>query len=371
MSEFIPVNEPLLNGNEKKYLSECIDSGWISSEGPFVEKLEAGVSSRVGREHGIAVSSGTAALDVAVAALDLGKGDEVIVPTFTIISCVSSLVRAGVKPVLIDCDPDTWNMDVAKLEGLVSSATKAIMVVHIYGLPVDMDPVLELAEKHSLKIIEDAAELLGQSYYDRPCGSFGDISVFSFYPNKHVTTGEGGMLVTDSYEIAERCRSFRNLCFEAGKRFVHSELGWNYRMSNLQAAVGCAQLERLDETIVRKREIGNRYYSGLRHLHMVQLPLASTVYASNIYWVYGIVLSTDAGMDAKTVMQKLAEHKVGARAFFWPMHQQPVFNNMGLFSGIQCPVAEQIARYGLYLPSGVALTDKQIDRVIDIVSDIL
>ena len=243
---FIPVNVPLLVGNEKRYLEECIDSGWISSEGPFVERFEQGIAERVERKHAVAVTSGTAALDVAVEALGIRSGDEVIVPTFAIISCINQVLRSGAKPIFVDCDRATWNMDVSAIAEKISDRTKAIMVVHTYGLPVDLDPILALAERHGLKVIEDAAEMLGQTYRDRPCGSFGDISIFSFYPNKHVTSGEGGMVLTDDSDLAERCRALRNLCFRPDRRFVHDQLGWNYRMTNLQAAVGLAQLEQLD-----------------------------------------------------------------------------------------------------------------------------
>src|SRR5687768_8978158 len=259
MADFIPVNEPVLDGNEKKYLNECIDTGWISSEGPFIREFEERFAKRVGRAHGIAVCNGSAALDAAAAALDLQPGDEVILPTFTIISCASAISRLGAVPVLVDCDPDTWNMDVSRIEERITSRTRGIMAVHIYGLPVDMDPLLELADRHGLDVIEDAAEMIGQTYRGRPCGSLGRISTFSFYPNKHVTTGEGGMIVTDDDALAERCRSLRNLTMKSSRRFIHDELGWNFRMTNLQAAVGLAQLERLDEFVPRKRRIFGRY----------------------------------------------------------------------------------------------------------------
>ena len=287
--KFIPVNEPLLTGNAKKYLAECIDTGWISSEGPFVQRLEEEMSQRAGRKFGVAVTNGSAALDVAVAALGLGPGDEVILPTFTIISCAASIVRAGATPVVVDCDADTWNMTAEHVEEKITARTRAIMVVHIYGLPVDMDPIVTVAEKHGLKIIEDAAEMHGQTYKGKPCGSFGDISTFSFYPNKLVTTGEGGMVLTDDPVLAEKCRSLRNLCFQK-KRFVHEELGWNFRMSNLQAALGVAQLENLDDFVERKRRMGRRYSEMLSDISWLQLPLATTDYAKNIYWIYGLVL---------------------------------------------------------------------------------
>ena len=220
----IPVNTPTLLGNEKQYLLECIESGWISSEGPFVKQFEEKFSARVGRKYGIAVSSGTAALDVAVESLGIQKGDEVILPTFTIISCIHQIARIGAIPVLVDSDPETWNMDISQIESKITENTKAIMAVHIYGLPVDMCPLLKICEKHGIPLIEDAAEMIGQTYREKPCGSFGEISTFSFYPNKHITTGEGGMVVTDSVELAEKCRSFRNLCFQNRQRFMKPNL---------------------------------------------------------------------------------------------------------------------------------------------------
>jgi perosamine synthetase len=367
----IPVNEPLLDGNEQKYLIECIETGWISAEGSFVNRFEAQIAASVDRQYGIAVSNGSSALDAAVAALGIDRGDEVILPTFTIISCAAAIVRAGAIPVVVDADPVTWNMDVNQIEAKITPRTKAIMVVHIYGLPVDMDPISDLAAKYGLFIIEDAAEMLGQTYKNRPCGSFGDLSTFSFYPNKHVTTGEGGMVVTDDPHLATRCQSLRNLCFQPHQRFVHEELGWNLRMSNLHAAVGVAQLERLDESVARKRAMGRRYTELLADVPGIELPLTKTDYAENIYWVYGIVLKDEVPFDAKVAMQKLAESKIGTRPFFWGMHEQPVFHKMGLFERVSCPIAERLARRGFYLPSGLALTEAQIDRVTIALKEIL
>jgi perosamine synthetase len=262
-------------------------------------------------------------------------------------------------------------MDVAQVADRITPRTKAIMVVHIYGLPVDMDPLLALAERHGLKIIEDAAEMHGQTYRGRPCGSFGDLSIFSFYPNKHVTTGEGGMIVADDDRLAERCQSLRNLCFQPSRRFIHEELGWNLRMSNLQAAVGVAQLERLDEFVARKRRMGRRYTEQLAGVSGLRLPLAATDYAENIYWVYGVVLDDAVPMTAAEAMRRLGEQLVGTRPFFWPMHEQPVFRRMGLFQDDRHPVAEHIARRGFYLPSGLALSDAQLDSVCTAVRHVL
>lgn len=367
----IPVNEPLLDGNEAKYLVECIESGWISSEGPFVRRFEEGMAARVGRRHAIAVSNGSAALDAAVLALGISPGDEVIMPTFTIISCAAAVVRAGAVPVLVDADPITWNMDVAHIEARIGPRTRAIMVVHIYGLPTDMASVEALANRYGLQILEDAAEMHGQTCRGRPCGSFGALSTFSFYPNKHVTTGEGGMIVTDSDDLAERCRLLRNLFFRPPRRFVHDELGWNLRMTNLQAALGVAQLERLDEFVARKRSMGRRYTEALSGLKGIQLPLAADDTAQNIYWVYGIVLDDSVPFDAEEAMRRLAERGVGCRPFFWPMHEQPVFRRMGLFVDEHHPVSERLARRGFYVPSGMALTSEQIDSVVAALRELL
>jgi len=364
----IPVNQPLLDGNEAKYLAECIATGWISSEGPFVRNLEEGMAALVGQRHGIAVMNGSVALDVAVAALGIGPGDEVILPTFTIISCASAITRAGATPVVVDSDSLTWNIDATQIEAKITSRTKAIMVVHIYGLPVNMDPVLELAKRHGLKIIEDSAEQIGQEYRRasgevRQVGSFGDVATVSFYPNKHVTTGEGGMVLTSDETLAARCRDLRNLCFGKKQRFVHEELGWNFRMSNLQAAVGVAQLERLPQTIEKKRLIGAWYDELLGDIATVERLPPHTPYADNIHWVYGVVLKDSVPFDAEEAMRRLTAQGVGVRPFFWPMHEQPVLRKMGFFNDISCPVAERIARRGFYIPSGVALTRQQAEVV--------
>lgn len=371
MTDFIPVNEPLLDGNEKKYLLECIETGWISSEGPFIKEFEQKFAARMGRKHGIAVCNGTAAIDAAVEALGIGPGDEVIMPTFTIISCINQIIRNGAKPVLVDSDPITWNMDITQIESKITPRTKAIMVVHIYGLPVDMDPILDIAKRYGLMVIEDAAEMHGQTYKGKPCGSFGNISTFSFYPNKHITTGEGGMILTDDDELVEVCRSLRNLCFQPSKRFVHERLGWNLRMTNMQAALGLAQLERLDDFVERKRNMGAQYTELLKNSKGLRLPLVKTDYADNIYWVYGIVLDESLGIDAEEAMKRLWNEGVGTRPFFYPMHLQPVLKRMGLFENESHPVAERMYRKGFYVPSGLALTREQMINVSNGVKRVL
>jgi perosamine synthetase len=367
MNNSIPVNTPLFSGNELKYVTECIETGWISSEGPFVKSFEKKFSEYVHRSFGIAVSNGSAALDIAIRALNISNGDEVIIPTFTIISPAQSIVTNGAIPVLVDSDPVSWNMDVRQIEKKITSRTKAILVVHIYGLPVDMDPILALCAKYNLFLIEDAAEMHGQTYKGLPCGSFGDISTFSFYPNKHITTGEGGMIVCNNEALAERCRKLRNLAFEPiGRRFIHYELGWNYRMTNLQAAIGLAQLENIEIHINRKREIGLLYQEGLKNLVRFQLPLNKTDYAENIYWVFGLI--SESIELTNQAVNKLNRFNIGTRPFFWCMHEQPVFQKMGLFNNEKYPVAEKMARNGFYIPSGLGIRNCDIERVIKVLN---
>jgi len=368
---FVPVNEPLLNGNEKKYLIECIDTGWISSDGPFIKKFEDNLSHYFGRKYAIAVSNGTVAIDIAIDALDLQEGDEVIMPTFTIISCITGILRKRCIPVFVDQDSETWNMDVSQIESKITPRTKAIMVVHIYGLPVDMNPVLDIAKKYNLKVIEDAAEMHGQEYNGKKCGSFGDISTVSFYPNKHITTGEGGMIFTDDDKLAERCRSLRNLCFIPEQRFIHHELGYNARMSNLQAAVGLAQLERIEQSILKKRQIGHFYQDKLKDIDTIHLPVAEAEYAKNIYWVFGIVLKNANLSQTQSLMAELSKRGIGTRPFFWCLHEQPVLKKFGITVTDSFPVAENLSRCGFYIPSGLAITEEQMEYVVNNLTQIL
>jgi len=371
MNDFIPVNEPLLLGNEKKYLNECIDTGWVSSDGPFVERFEKDFAKKIGRKYAISVTSGTTALEASCMALGFGKGDEIIMPTFTIISCATAIIKSGAKPVLVDCSNTDWNMLPKEIEKKITLKTKAILVVHIYGLPCDMDEILRIAKKFNLKIIEDSAEMLGQTYKGQNCGTFGEVSTFSFYANKHITTGEGGMILTDDYDIAEKCRSLRNLCFQPEKRFIHEEMGFNFRMTNIQAALGLAQLEQLDYFIKKKKEMGRVYNELLSNLaNLIQIPIASNSCASNIYWVYGIVLKSK-DYSATKVIAKLKKEGIGTRPFFYPMHNQPVFKKKGLFIGESYRNSEIISKQGLYLPSGMKLSNDQIYKVAKKLKNIL
>tara|TARA_B110000211_G_C14051777_1_gene541555 strand:+ start:754 stop:1881 length:1128 start_codon:yes stop_codon:yes gene_type:complete len=373
MSGFIPVNIPLISeGNERKYVLECIDTGWISSEGPFVKKFEEQFASYFSSKHAITVSNGTVALDAAIEAIGIKPGDEVIIPTFTIISCASSVVKSGGVPVPVDCDPRLWNSTPHQIEAAITSKTKAIMVVHIYGLPVDMDPILDLAKKHGLLIIEDTAQAIGLKYKDRLCGTMGDVACFSFYPNKHITTGEGGMVMTNSDKIADKVRSIRNLCFQPEKRFFHEDLGSNMRITNIQAALGLAQLEQLDGFLIRKREIGKRYIKNLQHLsEYIELPVEKTEYAENCFWVFGILVKDDMKTSTKEIMAKLGENGIGTRPFFFPMHLQPALHKLGYCSQKGLNHSEYIAENGFYVPSGLGISNDEIDRVCNVLSKVL
>jgi perosamine synthetase len=321
-------------------------------------------------KHAIAVSNGTTALQVAIDCLDLEPGDEVIMPTFTIISCAMAIVTHGGVPVLVDSDPRTWCMDVGQVEAKITPRTRAIMPVHIYGHPVDMDPLIELAEKHGLLIIEDAAEVHGAEYKGRICGGLGDISTFSFYANKIVTTGEGGMVLANDDALAGKARRSRNLAFLPERRFLHKRLGYNYRLTNMQAAIGLAQVERIDSLVERKRRMGAAYNERLADIDVLQLPVEEP-WAKNVYWMYGLVLDESTGMDAVAFAEALMERDVQTRPFFLGMHEQPVFHEMGLYTDETYPVAERMARQGLYLPSGMALTMDQIETVCEVVHDVL
>ena len=358
---YIPVNTPLLKGNEKKYLNHCINSNWISSGGNYVVELEKSIAKKLGRKHAVAVSSGTAALDIAVTTLDLKKNDEIILPTFTIISCIHQIIRLGLKPIFIDCDKKTWNMDERLIEKKITKRTKAILVVHIYGLPVNFSKILRLAKKYNLKIIEDSAEVLGLKYKKKFCGNLGDISTLSFYPNKHITTGEGGMLLTDNSNYAKKFQSLRNLCFEK-KRFIHNDLGWNYRLSNLHAAVGMAQFEKLDTFIKKKREIGKLYNSLFKKFNFFDTQPDKLDYAKNIYWVYGIVLKKKYLSFKEIIIRELKKSGIETRPFFYPLHLQPILKKKISING-RYPNAENLYKSGFYIPSGLGLKNIEIRYV--------
>lgn len=374
----IPVNEPLLGDKELEYVTDCIKTGWISSAGKYIDLFEHRWAEYCGQKHGIAVSNGTTALDVAVRCLGLKPGDEVILPSFTIISCALAIVNNNARPVLVDCDPKTWTMDVSQVAEKITSKTRAVMPVHMYGHPVEMDPLLDLAEDHDLAIIEDAAETHGAEYLSsrgsakvwKRCGSFGTVNCFSFYANKLITTGEGGMVLTDDEELAKKARAYRDLCFQPPRRFYHEHLGNNYRLTNMQAALGVAQIERIDEIIAKKRWMADQYAKRLRTVEHLQLP-SEEAWARSVYWMYALTLSESSGMDNETFARELKNRGVDTRPFFIGMHEQPAFHRLGLFIDEEYPETERVSRQGLYLPSGLTITEEQIEAVTQAVKEVV
>jgi perosamine synthetase len=362
LAELIPVNEPLIGDREAAYVLDCVRSGWISSEGPYVTRFEEAWAAYCGTRYGVAVTNGTAALYAAFDALRLRPGDEVIMPSFTIIGCAHAIIAAGATPVLVDADPRTWCMDVDHVAVRITPRTRAVLAVHIYGHPVDMQPLRALAAQHKLTIVEDAAEAHGAEYRGARAGSLGDIACFSFYANKILTTGEGGMVLTSDPALAERVRSYRNLAFHSGRRFHHTEFGRNERMTALQAALGLAQVEDAGARVRRKREIGWRYTELLSGIDGLQLPVEMP-WANNVYWMYGMVIDAARGFDAAELARRLRRRGVVTRPFFVGMHEQPVLLDRGLFAGERFPVTERVSRQGLYLPSGLTLTAEQQERV--------
>ena len=365
MKKIIPVNRPLFSKLEKKYLNQCIDSGWISSGGSFILKFEDSFKKIVSRRYSATVSNGTAALDIAIKTLNLKKGDEIIVPNFTIISCLNEIIREGIKPIFIDADPNTFNIDSDQIESKITKKTKAILIAHIYGLPVNLDKIITLKNKYKLKLIEDCAEQLGQTYKKKPIGSFGDISTFSFYANKHITTGDGGMIVTNNKSYYKKFLELRNICFSLKKpRFIHDDIGWNYRMTNMQAAIGYAQLKKLRYFIKKKRKIGNYYSKELQKISDLQLPVLSNEFSKNIFWVYSIIIK-NKNLNAIKLSKNLKKKGIETRPFFYPMHMQPIIKKLKLIDKNQkFPVSEKIYRYGLYLPSGIGNTFDEVKEVV-------
>ena len=366
----IPVNQPHIPKNAEAYVLDTIRSGWFSSAGTYIDRFESEFASYIGSKHAITVTSGTAALHVALAGLDIGKGDEVILPDLTIISCPLAVTYTGATPVLSDVDPITGCMDPSCLEAKITKKTKAIMVVHLYGHPCDMDPILALAKKHHLFVVEDAAQAHGALYKGRKVGGLGDVGCFSFYANKLITTGEGGMVVTDSDTLATKMRLLKDLAHVPGKRFTHEEIGFNYRMTNMQAALGLAGLEEVGWAIEKKRRMAAIYTEGLKDIASLILPQEKP-YAKSVYWMYALVLAPHAGMTRDECRARLKEKGIDTRDFFVPIHRQPVYTSMKLFARESYPVSEDLSGRGFYIPSGLAITDLQQQEVIQVIRAIL
>jgi perosamine synthetase len=357
----IPVCEPMLSGKELEYVAECIKTNWISSKGKYIVEFEEKFSRYCGAKYGIATCNGTAALHLALASLGIKPGDEVIIPSFTMIATANAVTYTGAKPILVDSEMKTWNIDPNKIEEKITNRTKAIIVMHTYGHPVDMDPILEIAEKHGIYVIEDAAEAHGAEYKGRKVGAIGDVGCFSFYANKIITTGEGGMVVTNDEKIAEMCRLLRDQAFEK-KRFVHRYIGFNYRMTNLQAAVGVAQMEIIDKSVETRRRNARLYNSLLETVDGIVLP-PEAPWAKNVYWMYTILVENSFGISRDELMDYLMKKGIETRPTFYPMHLQPVYKNQ--YCGEKYPVAEYLGKHGINLPSANTLTREQIEYIVE------
>lgn len=365
MADFIPVCEPLLGGNELKYVTDAVSTGWISSSGSYVNKFEESFARYCGVKHGVAVCNGTVAIHLALAALGIGKGDEVIVPSFTMIATAFAVCYTGAVPVFVDADKDTWNIDVSKIEEKITAKTKAIIPVHIFGNPCDMDKISAIAKKHNLYIIEDAAEAHGAEFAGKKTGSFSDIASFSFFANKNLTTGEGGMVVTDNEDYYKRCRYFKNMCFpiDAPRVYKHDDIGFNYRMSNLHAAIGLAQTEKADE--YRAMRIKN---AGLYKELLSDCP--GVVFQKdqpnglNVHWMNAIVINpAEYGHSKDELIAHLKDNGIDTRLLFVSMGRQKSLKDYGCDCGGSFPVTDWLTENGFYLPSASNLTQEQIERI--------
>ena len=371
--KFIPVNKPLITKEDISYLNKSISKGWISSEGPEVKKFENDFSNFIGHKYSVAVSSGTAALEIAIKSLKLKKGDEVIIPNFTIISNAIAVLKENLNIKLIDCSIKDWNMNISEVKKKITKKTKAIIATHIYNFPLRVDILKKVCNKNKIILIEDAAEAIGQKLNNKLCGSFGDISIFSFYANKQITTGEGGMITTNNKKLFEKSKSLRNLCFGKKDRFNHEDIGWNYRMTNLQASLGVSQLKRIKSIVHKRHLVGKEYFQRLKYNKNIYIPETSRNYAKNIYWVIAFVITNNnLNIDAKKMMKKLITYGIQTRPFFWPMHKQKIFkekykiNTSGNYKN-----SEYISKYGLYLPSSLDIKSNQIKFICDKVNSIL
>ena len=368
--KIINVSEPKLSNKTKEYVLDCIQTEWISSSGSYLETFEKKWANYCNKKYAVSVTSGTAALIVALKSLNLKSGDEVIMPSFTIISCALAVIEAGGKPVLADCDLDTWCIQPNEIKKKISNRTKAILIVHMFGHPVNIDEINKITKKKKIVIIEDAAESHGSKFKKEVVGSFGKISCFSFYVNKLITTGEGGMALTNDNNLYNKMKNLRNLAFNKTRRFSHNEIGYNYRMTNIQAAIGLSQLEKITEHIKIKRQNTFLYNKILTSYDLpISLPTEKD-WAKSTFWMYGIVLKNKK-MTAKTLARKLFENNIETRPLFLGMHEQPVFKKMKLFKNESFPNTEYISKYGLYLPSGLRLSKSKIELICKTLKRIL
>jgi len=360
----IPVAAPVLGEKELEYVTDCVRSGWVSSLGEYVKRFESGFAAYCGVSHGVATHNGTVALHLALAALGIGPGDEVVVPTLTFVATANAVRYTGAMPVFVDSEEESWNIDPQAVARAITRRTRAIIAVHLYGHPAQMEPLQQLAEKHHLVLIEDAAEAHGARYKGQRTGSLGDVGVFSFYGNKIITTGEGGMIVTDDHTLIERCLFLENQAKSPGNPYWHAEIGYNYRMTNMQAALGVAQLERIDEFITARLRNAAHYRERLSGVPGLVMPPQAD-WAENVYWMFSVLVQPEFGADRTQVMAGLHRRGIETRPVFYPLHSLPMYD-----SGHRLPVAERIGLTGMNLPSGSGLTLDEVDIVCDALIDI-
>lgn len=362
---FIPIAAPVLVGNESMYVLDCLESTWISSTGQYIERFESAFATFCGVKHAVSCCNGTVALHLALMALGVGPGDEVIVPTLTFVATANAITYCGARPVFIDSESDTWNLDPDLLEDKVMPQTKGIIVVHLYGHPVDMDPVLAIARKHSLFVIEDAAEAHGAEYKGRRVGSLGDLATFSFYGNKIITTGEGGIVVTNDDSLASRVRQLKGQGMDPNRRYWFPIIGYNYRMTNVAAAIGLAQMEKAEWHIERRREVAKWYYEYLHTNPALILPVERD-WARSVYWMFSVVLAESLPLERDEVMMALSQQGIETRPFFYPMHTLPAYR--GLAEGQHFPVAYWLAARGINLPTWAGLTREDVAFVCQVLT---
>ena len=368
----IPVNIPNITESDIEAVQLCLKEGWISGDGPVVQAFEESLARSVNRGYGVAVSNGSDALDLALHVLGLKPGDEIILPSFAIISCLAPILRFGLVPVFVDSEPETWNLNAELLPDALSEKTRAILVVHTYGLAADMTKIMEFANFHNLKVIEDSAEAHGLFFNGMPCGSFGDLSTFSFYANKNVTTGEGGMVLTNDPHLNSELRYYRNLTFQDHQRFVHDHLGWNMRLSSIQAALGTSQIKRVKETVIRRRAIAEAYLSEIRDLEGLEFQSPAYQGNENGYWVVGVLLEGHPKFStAKEAMAALQQVGVGTRPFFYPLHKQPLLKQYGFEASASLPVSEKLGLQGFYLPNGLGMSDEMLEKSVKLTKEVL
>ena len=359
MSRYISVASPALVGNERKYVLDCIESGWISSVGSYISRFEDAFSKFIGTKYAISCSNGTVALHLALMALGIKSEDEVIVPTLTYIATANAIKYCGAKPIFIDSEPQTWNMDPLLIEKRISKKTRAIMVVHLYGHPTNMRPILRIARKYKLSVIEDAAESHGAKFDGRMTGSLGDIATFSFFGNKIITTGEGGMITTNNRQLANKVMLLKGQGMDPKRRYWFKTVGYNYRMTNIQAAIGLAQLEKVDWHLMKRQEIAQLYYKYLTPLsNSIEMPEVAG-WASHSFWMYSIKLRRETHISRDKLRDLLAESGIETRPVFYPMHIMPPY----IDHKMHFPVAEQIAKRSLNLPTHAFLKESDIEYI--------